>query len=204
MKRLIAIIVLCLVSFVPNFAAAKQSASIEGNWDVTGKATISAGISGLLSVKANLSKNQDISDSFVFNAGALSTEKLGPVGTYTVSKSGKVTVDISNLMVMLQEELGVNLPSGSTISYPKSSCSIKLNGSNKFTGTLSLVIDINSTLNSEAISPAINIVCTLTGVRNTKVLAPAYSQTDAAKVISNFIAQKAIKPAISIGIIKQQ
>lgn len=198
MKHLIGIIVVCLIfSSVPGFAASTEAASIEGSWKVTGTATVTGAIPSLLSLKVTFIKNQAISDTFVFNSGTLSTQKLGSVGTYTVGNKGNVVVDISNIMTLLQDELNSKLPSGSTVSVTKHTFNIKQNGATNFTGTLIVNINVDSILDNQPVTAVIQMVCTLSGVKISTSTASVYEDTDTIGVISNFIVKKAIKPILS-------
>lgn len=200
MKHFISVIFVCLLCLsIPSMSAAKSSPpSAEGTWSVTGKATVSINISGLISIKANVLQNKEISDTFIFNSGTFSTEKLGPVGTYTVSKNGHVSVDLSNLVALLQNDINSSLPNGSTVTIPQHTCTLKLNSkSTRFTGITTFTLDVDTTLNSQQLAPVIHIVMDLSGAKVSNLATSEHESKDAVKVISDFIREKAINPVIS-------
>ncbi len=198
MKRLIVAIVVCMMAFTfPAFAVSQEHALIEGTWNVTGTASVVGSIPTLLSLHITLLKSQYISDTFVFNSSTLSTQAMGQVGTYTISNTGHVAVDINSVLLSLESELGSELPAGATISFPRHALTMQLIGGNHFAGQFILNIGVDTIIDNTPERAVIKIAFNLKGEKLSGNAAIVNADTDAVKVISEFIRKKAIKPILS-------
>jgi hypothetical protein len=210
MKRLIAVIVACMMlSCTPGFAASSSS-PIEGTWTITGTATVTSSTSGLFSLKATILKNQEINDTWVFESGTLFTDQLGTVGPFTVNKQGQVIIPTSELIAALQEDINGSLPSDffagttitvSSLTFPPITVKTTRNATT-FSESVTVNGNVEATIYPTHLGQTIKVVTqiqlVLSGVKvSSGTLTSANEGKDAASVISKFIVNKVVTPILS-------
>jgi hypothetical protein len=184
--------------------------SIVGTWTVTGSATVTSATSGIFSLKATILKNQEITDTWVFQPdGTLFTDQLGNVGPFTVNKQGQVIIPTSELMPALLADINFNLlpifPNAivtiSSVTFPP--ITVK---TTKNTGTFSEKVNVNGNIKAtifptelgQTITILTQIQMQLSGVKvSSGTPISANEGKDAVNVISKFIVNKVVTPILS-------
>ncbi|MGO9019204.1 MAG: hypothetical protein ACLQVJ_12745 [Syntrophobacteraceae bacterium] len=209
MKRLIAVIVVCMMLLcVPGFAKA-SSPPIGGTWIITGSATVTSSTSGLFSLKATILKNQEVNDTWVFESGTLFSFQLGTVGPFTINKQGQVVVPTSELIPAIQADIiGTLQPdfpdtivTVTSLTFPPITVKATKNTatfSETVTGKVTAEATIFPTHLGQTITVQTQVQLQLSGVRVSSGTPTSVNEgKDAANVISKFIVNKVVTPIFS-------
>ncbi|MCE5335636.1 MAG: hypothetical protein LLG06_13715 [Desulfobacteraceae bacterium] len=198
MKRATSVLALLIVIFSFPFLVRPASVlPMEGTWKINGKASVGASIPGLIQLNATFLKNKEITDTLTFQDGTLYSRALGPVGHYT---SGSPAIDIDGLVETLRESIASRLPEGASLAFTTATLNMKAGSATSAAGTLVLVLNARSTSKTATLKNAtFTISCTFTGEKQaTADPASLSGASDAMGVIADYLAKKAVNPAIAL------
>lgn len=197
MKRLTSMFfVFLFLASVPNFASAKPLPTMDGQWNVTGKTSVTGSIPSVISLNVTFLKNKDIHDTWNFESGTVTSNAAGVIGPYATQKNGSAVIDITEELNKVKSSLLAQLPAGSTVTYNKQIFNMKPTGTTKAIGTFILEVQVNTFVNEKPVVVVVKLNSTLSG---DKVIAgenPAKPAGDALESISTYIMKKAVQPLL--------
>ena len=210
MKRLFVLLMVCalcagsgaLAMAEPASVGGGSSASIVGNWAMSGKVTISATFTGIVTISATLPNIAIFDDVFTFDtSGDFSDSLLGITGTY-VQTGSTFTVDISDYVSSLVSALE-SLLSGygvtASISVVSESFTGKVTSATKSTDSFSIVIQASVPGSTPPISGQVTLSATkLSGTLVSTASANLPVSVQTPQSIANHFFEKVLVPVLGV------